>query len=219
MSIKIVLFKTYPINFSNLAIAQIIENGIEFFYSPCRYLIDDTKFFTCKNGDFANNLGDVRNIDWTHDLSYIDSCLEHGKILIFGHHDNSQINYLKSVYNTNILTIGINYNEDLYQFLLQNLVECHIHRLHTGIIIPNESDKILLATLSKEKLIEHYINLFDSCNFIPRSSFINCDYNIMINDFTNKLKMTNHFNKLGFPFTEKSQQYYDQWLISNSRSN
>lgn len=218
MSTKIILFKTYPVNVTNLVIAQLIENAVDSFYSPCRYILTDNKFFTANPGEFANNFSNIRNANWLDSLSYINSCLAYEKTLIFGNHNNSQISYLKSIYKSDILTIGINYNEDLYPALLTNFAEYHVHLLNTGSIVPNDADKMVLTTLTEKQLVSHYIQLFDSNGSIPRSSNFDCDYNITLNDFVDKSKMEYHFCNLGFPFTEESLNYYNHWAKFNSLS-
>jgi hypothetical protein len=215
MSTKIILFKTHKINLTNLAISQIRENSPDSFYDSCHYNLVQNKFFVLQLNNFAKHIGDVRNMDWSTNTEYLDKCLASEKQLLFGSHDDSQINFLKQYYKSDILTIGINYDIDMYQLLLTNVAEYHIYLLATGQITLSEHDEILLETMDSQNLVKYFANEFDSINLIPKSSFINCDYNILVNDFFDKSKMTDHFNNIGFPFTEESQQYYDQWANSN----
>ena len=216
MSTKIILFKTHKINLTNLAISQIVENSPESFYDSCRYTLVHGKSSISQPNNSLKNIGEVRDRDWSTGFDYLDKCLESGKKLIFGSHHDSQINLLKQKYGMDVLTVGINYDEDLYQSLLKNVAEYHVYLLRTGSIDASEKDDILIETLVYGDLVKYYMREFDSINLVPRSSFINCDYNIPVADFFDKQKMSNHFDKIGFPFTKESQSYYDQWLASNS---
>ena len=199
-----------------MAISQIVENSTESFFDSCRYDLVHNKFFVLQLNNFAKNIGDVRNLEWSNNTMYLDKCLESGKKLIFGSHHDSQIDFLKRHYKSDIMTIGINYGEDMYPLLLKNVAEYHIYLLGNGSIQPNENDEILMETLNHHDLVNYYSTEFNSINLVPHSSFVNCDYNIIVNDFLDKSKMADHFRNIGFPFTEESQKYYDQWFSSNS---
>lgn len=219
MSTKIFLFKTHQINVTNLAVAQIVENSFDSFYNSCRYKLVHNKFFVLQLNDFARNIGEQpRNKDWSNSINYLDNCLASNKKLIFGSHHDSQIDLLKAHYKSEILTIGINYNEDLYPALLKNVAEFHIYSLNTGSIKPSELDDMLMDSMKYQDLVDYYSKEFDTIKLIPKSSFVQCDYNILVNDFLDKDKMSNHFNNMGFPFTKESELYYNQWISSNPLS-
>ena len=226
MSTKIYLFKTHPINITNLALAQLIENAFGSSYETCSYSLSDNKFFKLTVGNFAqkqtnNPTADFRHIDWSIpvNLSNLNQSVElavaQNKFLIFGNNSNDQIDFLKTYYTNDIVTIGINYNENMYLTLLDNMAKYHIYLLTNNSNI-SQLDQELLKTKSSAELIDYYTNAFNQQNLIPRISVIDCDYTILIDDFFNKSVMAKHYINLGVPFTVASEQYYDIWLAGQS---
>jgi hypothetical protein len=226
MSTKIYLFKTHPINITNLALAQLIENAVGLSYETCSYSLRDNKFFKLIVGKFAqkqtdNPANDFRHIDWSIpvNLSNLNQSVElaatQNKFLIFGNNSNNQIDFLKTYYTNDIVTIGINYNENMYLTLLDNMVKYHIYLLNNNSNI-SQLDRELLNTKSSAELIDYYTNTFNQQNLIPRISVIDCDYTILVDDFFNKSVMAKHYINLGVPFTIASEQYYDTWLAGQS---
>ena len=225
MSIKIYLFKTHPINISNLALAQFIENAISKSYGTCQYALKENKFFEQTSGDVANSqftdpIVGFRTIDWTIPDN-LNSLLQMGKLaqdkfLVIGSSLDNQLAFLKTYFNTTILTIGINYNKSSYQLLLKNMAEYHVYLLKNKLIAASELDQELLTTNSIDQLVNYYTTAFDQKNLIPQNSLYLGDYNIDIEDFFNKSKMIDHFNNLNMPFTNDSLKYYDTWLSSQS---
>lgn len=226
MSTKIYLFKTHPINITNLALAQLIENAVGSSYETCSYALIDNKFFKLIVGKFAQKQTDnpsvnFRHIDWSIpvNLSNLNQSVElataQNKFLIFGSNSTNQIDFLKKYYTNDIVTIGINYNENMYLTLLDNMVKYHIYLLNNNSHI-SQLDRELFNTKSSAELIDYYTNAFNQQNLIPRTSVIDCDYTILVDDFLNKSVMAKHYNNLGVPFTIASEQYYDTWLAGQS---
>ena len=199
---SIFLFKTHPINLTNLAQTLLLFNAKDNSYEACSYSID-TKFIRHDElGQFAKSMRtdyeSWRYQDWKLSLDIlenkIDAAIDKNKTIIFGSHRNDQIYFLKDYFQNKITTIGINYKEDLYDLLLRNVAEYHVY---------------LNSSLES---VNFYIDKFHSINFIPKQSITSCDYEIMINDFFNQDKMTEHYKVLGYPFTEQSIQIYKSWL-------
>jgi hypothetical protein len=161
-----------------------------------------------------------RTIDWSTIISSLDSYVQRAqqqvKFLIFGTSRDDQIDFLKQHYNSTIITIGINYTDTIYQKLLHNLAEHHVYKLKHNQTPVTDHDKEILNSLNISDAILHYVNSFDQLALIPTSSNIDCDYNISIEDFFDKSKMSKHYNNLSIPFTNTSQEFYDSWLVNQS---
>jgi hypothetical protein len=199
---SIFLFKTHPINVTNLAQTLFLENAVDTSHEACQYIIEKNKFITHKKfGSFARSIylnnKNWRELDWANALDILESQLDiatkQNKVIIFGSNRDDQIDFLKRHFNHDITTVGINYNQDMYPLLLKNVAEHHVW---------------LNSTVDST---EHYIQEFDKMNLVPRSSIINCDYNILVNDFFNFDLMSKHYENLGFPFTLISQEMYNTW--------
>lgn len=194
---KYIVFKTHPINITNLFIGMTIESLSNFLYRPC-YSILDGKFFHCAPNLFANFCEDAersfRYLIW--DQSNIDKLVsianETEKSIVFGSHNNDQIKIIQNALKDQCYVISIDYTEQSYQILLDNLVSYHLY-------LNNLTD------------YEHYVTEFDRMQLIPKSSFCPADYNINFADFFNKEKMQQHFQNLKFQFPNT---FYDNWLIS-----
>lgn len=221
MSTSIYLFKTHQINVSNLALAQALENADTKCFDRCHYIFDD-KFLKVVTGDFVNSYPsiDFRTINWSTTINslelYQQRAQQQGKFLIFGTSRDDQLNFLKQHFNDTITTIGINYDDTIYQKLLNNLAEHHLYKLKHNQILVTDHDKQILNSLSDLEAIRHYVNAFDMLALIPESSNTTADYHISIDDFTDKNKMSTHYDNLNIPFTNKSQDFYNEWLVRQS---
>jgi hypothetical protein len=225
MSTKIYLFKTHPVNISNLALAQFIENSIGKSYGACRYTLKENKFFEQIAGAVAKSqtkdpITGFRTINW-NDPTNLNTLIQmvdlaQDKFLIIGSSLNEQITFLKTQFKPNIVTISVNYKESYYQQLLKNMAEYHVYLLKNNPITASTVDQELLLAHSTNQLINYYMLAFDQNNLIPKSNQYFGDYNIDIEDFFNKSKMTDHFSNLNMPFTIDSVNYYDTWLLGQS---
>jgi hypothetical protein len=221
MSTSIYLFKTHQINISNLALAQALENANDQCLDRC-YYSSDGKFLKVIIGDFVKSYSSTnfRTIDWSTIISSLDSYVQRAqqqeKFLIFGTSRDDQIDFLKQHYNRTIITIGINYTDTVYQKLLHNLAEHHIYKLKHNQTPVTDHDKEILSSLNIKDAVLHYVNSFNQLALIPTSNNIDCDYNISIEDFFDKSKMSTHYNNLSIPFTDTSQKFYDSWLANQS---
>lgn len=225
MSTLIYLFKTHQINISNLAQAQALENADTQCLDRCYYHLEGNKFFKITLGNFVTShlttpSDDFRTINWTTLLTnldlYVDQAQQQGKFLISGTVRDDQISFLKQHYGSDILTIDVGYTDAVYQNLLFNLAELHLYRLTNNQLPITDIDQEILKTLSSDQAIYYYVNAFDQQQIIPKSSKSDCDYRIMIDDFTNKSAMSGHFTDIGLPFTAGSESFYDHWLANQT---
>lgn len=199
---SIFLFKTHPINLTNLAQTLLLFNANDNSYEVCKYSIDKKFIRLDELGNFAKSMRtdqeSWRYQDWKLSLDIlenkIDAACDQNKTIIFGSHRDDQIYFLKDYFQNKITTIGINYKEDLYDLLLRNVAEYHVY-----------------LNSSKES-VEFYMDKFDSINLIPKQSTTLCDYEICVNDFFDKSKMITHYKILHYPFTQQSLQNYESWL-------
>ena len=197
----IFLFKTHPINITNLAQTLFLENTVTVSYNACQYVIEN-KFITHKKfGAFAQSINpnneNWRELDWATVLdaleSQVDIAAKQNRIIIFGSYRDDQIAFLKNHFGQCITTVGINYNKDLYPVLLKNVAEHHVW------------------LNSARETVDYYIQEFGKINLVPECSINNCDYNILVNDFFDVELLSTHFENLGFPFTPSSQEMYNSW--------
>jgi hypothetical protein len=223
MSTSIYLFKTHQINISNLALAQALENAGDLCLDRCYFTLEDNKFFKVVTGKFVNSHllnSDFRYIDWETNIDslnlYIQQAKQQKKFLIFGTALDDQINFLKKYFGDSITTIGVDYTESIYQKLLYNLAEYHLYKLKHNLTVITDHDRKILSSLSVADAVSHYANSFDQLALIPHSNSTVSDYNILINDFADKNKMSAHYNDLSIPFTDNSQVFYDTWSANQS---
>jgi len=217
---KIYLFKTHPINKSNLIQALLLQGNIGLFMDACSYTFTN-ELFHCHIGQFVNSCvslvknADFRDINWKTILPHLEkyykaACLEH-KSLVLGANSNQQIAFLKSYFKDNLVTIGINYTNNSYHANLQNIAYHHIYRLHHHQITASEYDNVILSTLSKKEQLNHYTTEFDKLSLIPTSSLCDCDVNIDMNEFNNATTITNLFSDLCLSYDTK---LYKRWTLT-----
>jgi len=215
MSTKIYLFKAHPINVSNLAIYAMDSIFINKLFGPCRPYIEN-KFLFCEPGlvdieisKFTDTT--TRKVEWHQHIKIfeglVDQATQVDQNLVFGNYSDEQIEIIAGHFK-NCITIGINYNESLYPYLISNMAQYHVYALKQGYILPNKVD---LEILSGSDPVDYYKTAFDQLNLIPKSSISKFDYNIDIQDFFKPNIMTDHFNNLGdLPIT--SDSLYHKWL-------
>lgn len=239
MSTKIFLFKTHSINFTNLVMGQVTKNAPDQMFESCTYSLERNKFLELtqhrwcqarKNhvlGNLITSIGtefDFRKIDWrdAHAIKYLEDSLEQAKLqekhVLLGTHLNEQLTFLKQHFGDDIVTVAINYHDNMYSVLLKHMAEYHVYLLNNELIPLSENDVILSETLSDKELVTHFTIEFDRMNLIPRESIIECDYNIMVDDFMNPEQMETHMKNIGFPFTEDGRAFYSKFLTAHSTS-
>jgi hypothetical protein len=225
MSPLIYLIKTYPINFTNIFIGTLIKNAGTKVYNPCQYNLVNTQFIEVTIGDLANSLSlnpksEFRNVQWNNSIDLLDQHLSNassaGQILIFGSNHNQQLELLKSHYKDQCFTIGLTYNESVYQLLLKNMSQYHVYMLTHNKLTPTQLDLECLDQLSQSQLEDYYIRAFDQLSLIPHSSSTDCDYNLPVTDLFSLEKLKTHYNNIGMPFTDESLRFYQSWALASA---
>ena len=223
MPTSIYLFKLRNLNIYNFPIAQLYENLNTKSFERCTFNIDPNGFIKVFSGNFVqsqttNFEKEFRYLDWQKSLSSLEQSLslasEKNQCLVFGSYLSEQIDFLKNHFGPTVMTIGINYQKNSYQKLLNHKARFHIHLLLTNQLTQSELDKNLLSTLTDDELVNYYASAFDQQMLIPHSEISNCDYNIALDDFFNISSMRQHFSTIGVPFTGSSERFYNQWLSS-----
>lgn len=216
-SARIILFKTHPVNLTNLLIALICNNEYHHAYKACQYELNG-KFLTVCPGEFAKSfLGNLRHIDWQQQILTLQQHFESAKKLnqtvIFGNHKSDQIKFLKNKFSK-ILTVGVCYDQDLYSLLIKNLAEYHVHCLRQGLVTANHVDKKNLTNLSYSEMVDYYIMAFDQMQLIPVSSNDQFDYNISVNDFFDLSKIQKHLENIGITVSSTTKTFYNTWYLN-----
>ena len=226
MSTNLYLFKTHSVNISNLAVAFSILNANErdkSYQSNCTYKILDNTFFDVEYGPLFRIMNNIeldinfRKINWEYHIQklepFLNSATQSKQILIFGSSMSEQLDFFKNQFGPKVCTIGINYDENLYDLLLNYMAKYHYYLLDSGCLEKLEVDTEILQ-LPYARIIDYYSEAFDQLNLIPKSSFYNGDYNINIIDFFSKEKMIKHFNNINLPFTDNTLLLYNHWLTN-----
>lgn len=222
MKKNLFVFKTFPINFTNLFLGAVLY-GYKNILGSCQYIIHPGGFFTCEHGDtvkkFSSDPGpNSRNLDWSEKIVVLDDLLNQAskqqKVLCFGSHHDTQITYLKNRYQDSCTTVGLSYGPALYQFLLNEMAKYHVFLLKNDLMIPNQSDKEKLISHTYDQLIEWYSNEFDRLNLILPEKQCEFDYDIPIDDFFSLPLLKKHYTELGFDGIRAFKEYYSKWLSS-----
>jgi len=227
MSNFIYLFKTQRLNMFEIAGAQIIKNAPDQFYNICDYILEDkflkiralgeivTNFLPRIEGNYRN----FRNVDWQSSQDYLDSIIntafKQGKHLMFGTNSLEQYNFIVAKYQDRCCTLAVTYTQGSYPALLEHLVDHHIHLLKTSGIEITPQDKFNLENLTLEELKQYYLKSFDEQELLPACFNLDSDYTIDYLDLINPQKFNNWLETLGFPFTNTSIKFYEDWLRLN----
>jgi len=220
MSPTIYLIKTHKINLSNLFLLLLLENLKDFSFNACEYTLQNKFIVLEKLGNFAQSVipdpkNNLRFANWKDYLDLLNQQVSiaqaQNKKIIFGSHHDDQIDFLKNHYKDEITTIGINYTDNLYFKLLQNVAEFHLFQLKNQQIAINNYDRHLLNTKSDLELVEYYSIEFDKLNLIPITYQSQFDYNISIDDFYNFDSIKKHFGNLNISTVDNSYYLWKKW--------
>ena len=217
----IYVFKTHQPNISNLFLAVFLEAIRPLAYGTCRYPMTHDGFFDLDAGDFAKQMCEdpakkFRHIHWPDKIDQLRQIYNQAnQHIVCGSHHKNQIEYLKSQFDKELTTVGINYTTDSYQWLLKNIAKNHVRLLTNHTLSPSDYDQELMGSLSKQELIDHYQSAFDELELIPKSVVDNFDYSIDVVDFVDKDKVTAHVNALGIEFSQAASIFYDQWRLAH----
>lgn len=227
MSINLYVINTFPINITNLFLGTIF-NSDKRVLGPCQFNIKENGILDVQIGKTVDALSsspeyEFRNIEWHNKIKIkkmnvlCRDAEKQNKFLMLGSHHETQISYLKKYYREKCFTIGLFYNENLYDILLENMARYHIFLLKYKKIQINEHDAQNLKILNYKDLIAHYMHTFDQQKLISKCfnlKYKNYDYIINISDFFDKDKLLSHYNNIGFQDSAKSKEYYDHWYYS-----
>ena len=219
--------KTHKINVTNLIPTIAIHNALNIgVLSPdnCVCNLNSSNFFINTVGNFPISVSNLiadsafRQVTWDTDsqaLGLLDqaikSAINKNHVHIMGSHCDQQIHFIKQYFKDQVTTIGVNYNSNIKNHLLKDVTRYYVYLLQHKQTSISTEDQQLLDTLSIDQLIEEYYNRFNSMNYIPDLSVTECDYNIWVDDFTNKEKIHQLMINLDLPFTKQSQLIYNTW--------
>ena len=203
---RLYFVKSFPVNVTNILHALLIRNSEHpdlpvVTDGPCEYTLDG-KFIVDRPHKLVETFGaKSRTIDWAHRIGELREYMDivSPEIVIFGSYSDEQIRSVKDDLPFEIITIGVNYTSDEYEFLLNNMVEFHCH-LNGG-----DEKELRIA--------------FDQQNLCPRESLEEHDYNINFTDLFVKEKVIDFCERIGLPMTQKASDFYDAWLDLNSPPN
>ena len=219
MSTPLYVFTAHQVNIANLVQYHIVNYTPEKFYKNCTYY-NDGKFLFSDAGDAVKEIAlvtdntPIRRTDWSPHIEllteYIEQATKHNQYMLFANHNLEQITLLKQHFGSAMKVVCINYDQNLYPYLLKNMAQYHVYLLTHNKIHTTETDSLVLKNLSTA--VEYYSEAFDQMNMIPKSSISTGDYNIYIDDFFNHKLMTEHFDNLGFPVDNARPGLYHSWL-------
>ena len=217
---KIYVVRTHGINVTNLFISMMVLNEHDRAYKICDYeLSRDGKFFILTPGEMVNHYEETlqtefRNIDWSENIDLLAESVEDSgdRLVIFGNHNVDSIRAIKKRFGDDVMTIGINYSNQDYYYLLRNMAEYHVWCLRNGLLTPTEHDDL---TISDTELTDHYTREFERMGLIPRNSEESFDYDINFRDFMDRGRMTEHLKAIGLEPNAATLDHYDHWRSAN----
>lgn len=224
MSVNLYVVKLKPINIFNLPLALLNEALGNRVYDSCKCSIDVDGQIIIDIGKFAHSHSDdpankFRTIDWSTLIDNLETsvanAVSQGKVLLFGTYRQDQIDYLKDQFGDTIVTIGIEYNENMYPTVLTEFSKKHIALLKTGHITMTEYDSNIM-NLSFDDRLSYYYQAFDQQQLVSRTALDLCDLVIPLNDFYSIDAMQQHIKKLGILFNTATIDLYNQWLTKGT---
>lgn len=224
MSVNLYVVKLKPINIFNLPLALLNAALADRVYDPCSCSIDSSgeiiidigKFAHAHSNDPANKF---RTIDWSEQIADLETsvtdAVSQGKVLVFGTYRQDQIDYLKDYFGDTIVTVGVEYNENMYPMILTEFAKKHIRLLELGQVASTEYDSNIMDSSFDDRL-SHYYRAFDQQQLVPRTALDLCDLVIPLNDFYSIEAMQQHIKKLGILFNTATIDLYNQWLTKGT---
>lgn len=204
-----------------MAILMVDQN--DQLHAPCKFSINENEFLQITPGDFiediTNNQGtNIRNIDWTSSVSLtaqakIKSDQLNLQSWAIGHHNVDQVNFLKSQWPTEAVTIGILYGRSDYHWLLDNLARYHIFLLNTHQLPITDDDREILDNLTYDNQVSCYTKKFDQCNLIPKEYTDEVfDINVWVSESLDFNRLQLHFSKLGITLKQSTTDYFNLFI-------
>lgn len=204
------LFKTEYINLTNL-FQYCLYKSIPNLYKPCTPKLSDCYLYAEVGGLVweISSTGLGRNWHWAHIRDIISNALKLRNSVVAGNFDFEELNNLKKNIKTNSIIISYTYDEKLYDFVLDHFAKTHIYKQNMGEVEITAYDREIRNT--KQNLVEHYKQVFDQQNSIPKNMLPRGDYSIPIVDFFDLEKFLIHFKKLDIEFSSDALEYYATW--------
>ena len=226
MSVNLYVVKLKPINIFNLPLALLNAALAERVYDSCSCSIDSDGDIIIDIGKFAHAHSNdptskFRTIDWSEQIADLEisvaDAVSQGKVLVFGTYRQDQIDYLKDHFSNAIVTVGVEYNENMYPLVLTEFAKKHIRLLELGQVAVTEYDSNIMDS-SFDNRLSYYYQAFDQQQLVSRTSLDKCDLVISLNDFYSIDAMQQHIKKLGILFNTATIDLYNQWLIKGNRT-
>lgn len=227
-TVKLVSANTHKVNVLNLVPYYLMEHSPERWYGCCRgYVDNEYPWLSSKSGSLELAIMEkfecnLRSMTWDQHQDFlnqlVESAAQNKQDLFFGSHSHSQLVFLKNFFGNQSFIVALNYQENLYEFLLEDLALVHIHMLKTNAIKANEYDTEAMRTKTPEQLVDHYKLTFDGLNYIPHKSNFVGDYEIMLDDYFVPERMRQHFDNIGFPIQHTSDNFYKRWYDRYSQT-
>ena len=226
MSVNLYVVKLKPINIFNLPLALLNAALADQVYDSCSCSIDSDGDIVIDIGKFAHThssdpANKFRTIDWSEQIADLEisvaDAVSQGKVLVFGTYRQDQVTYLKDHFGDTIVTVGIEYNENMYPLVLTEFAKKHIRSLGLGQVAITEYDSNIMDLPFDDRL-SHYYQAFDQQQLVPRTVLDKCDLVIPLDDFYSFDAMQQHIKKLGILFNTTTIDLYNQWLTKGTTS-
>jgi hypothetical protein len=226
MSVNLYVVKLKPINIFNLPLALLNAALAERVYDSCSCSIDSNGDIIIDIGKFAHAhssdpTSKFRTIDWSEQIANLENSIANavlqGKVLVFGTYRQDQIDYLKDHFGDAIVTVGVEYNENMYPLVLTEFAKKHIRLFELGQVAVTEYDSNIMDSAFDDRL-SHYYHAFDQQQLVPRTALDKCDLVIPLNDFYSIDAMQQHIKKLGILFNTATIDLYNQWLTKGNKT-
>lgn len=216
---KLFLIRAYQINVMNLIPALAFRIGGSDVHIPTLWNTQRGFFYmpsedqTCDIVTAMVNLNKVklpelelrnafRYIPWSENREVLTALTSKDKFQILSTSVDSEVTFIKDFLKDDVVTIGVHYDEDDRDELVRNVAKSHIYSMIMGWITPDSE------ILTEAEYVKRFPHL------VTESTQASYDYDINFKDFTSKSLMMEHFNNIGLPFTQESEQFYDSWLAN-----
>jgi len=176
---------------------------------PCTPIINTNGHLIHKNHEkyvldlTNNNPMTFRDIDWSNKLDKIEQVLDNAgdrKVWI-GNFDSTQADIIKKHFDTDVTTIGLTYNLDSRDTILENVL--------TYYGISEITDK---ETYCVQMQTRYYTDKEKWNKLVPKEFFPFTDISININSFFHPENYIQQLESLDGKRNEKQLEYYFTWL-------
>lgn len=204
------LFKTEYINVTNL-FQYCLYKSIPNLYKPCTPKLSDCYLYAEVGGLVweISSTGVGRNWKSQDVRALINNALKSNHPVVAGNFNFKELQSLKNNIEDNCIIISYTYDEKLYDFLLDHFARTHIYKQNMGELEITAYDREIRNT--QRNLVEHYKQVFDQQNSIPKKILPMGDYSVPIIDFFSLENFKKHFKRLDVEFSAEALEYYTTW--------